>query len=674
MMDHRFPLLRSISTVLIGTGLVGAGVMTPGSARADDPPAQVGRIALIEGSVSMHSADEDHWDAATLNYPVTGGYAYWTEPAAHAALQIGGATLRMSGSTEVDVGALDYQNFQATVPQGEVAFHLYTLKNGESYQLATPQGTVRINQPGRYRLEAGSNGGPMQLTVFEGSAEFIGPNVDLTVKPNEEATIAGTDSLQASVGPIQAEDFDRWVAGQERPVAPPRYVSPELVGYQDLDDHGSWSQTPDYGAVWYPQVHADWAPYREGHWAFVAPWGWTWVDDAPWGFAPFHYGRWVRIEDRWAWAPGEIVERPVYAPALVTFIGGGGWSPTGIAIGVGVGVGAAFAVGWIPLGPHEVYHPYYPVSPGYVRNVNVSSVRNITNVTEQKNITVNNYINRAGATVVPAAAMTASRPVAAAALHVAPQALASAPVTAARAPVAPTLATHGATPAAVRAAGGTVTPEAAAAFQHEARPGPAIRTAAVAVPRPTAGAVAPVTATQARPTGPDRPVVSVAPSVGRPTIPPPNAQAAQARLPQAQGAQAASIGRPTQAVRPVPAVPAVPVGTNRAAIAQAAGRPTPGTPTASPATASAPAAHPVHAAAASPVSSPRSPTPPTAPTIAHPTVATPRVAAAPRPAPQHPAARPQPVAAHPAPQPAPHPAAKPAAKPEDKHEKEPHPG
>ncbi len=41
------------------------------------------------------------------------------------------------------------------------------------------------------------------------------------------------------------------------------------------------------GTVWYPQsVPTNWAPYRDGHWAYVAPWGWTWIDDAPWGFNP----------------------------------------------------------------------------------------------------------------------------------------------------------------------------------------------------------------------------------------------------------------------------------------------------------------------------------------------------------------------------------------------------
>ena len=71
---------------------------------------------------------------------------------------------------------------------------------------------------------------------------------------------------------------------------------------------------------------ADWAPYRDGSWTWIAPWGWTWVDNAPWGYAPFHYGRWVQVDQRWAWAPGRLERRPVWAPALVGWVGGAGWS------------------------------------------------------------------------------------------------------------------------------------------------------------------------------------------------------------------------------------------------------------------------------------------------------------------------------------------------------------
>lgn len=53
------------------------------------------------------------------------------------------------------------------------------------------------------------------------------------------------------------------------------------------------------------------------------------MDDEPWGFAPFHYGRWAWYRSVWLWVPGPIHVRPVYAPALVAWVGGIGWFPQG---------------------------------------------------------------------------------------------------------------------------------------------------------------------------------------------------------------------------------------------------------------------------------------------------------------------------------------------------------
>src|SRR5437879_1193904 len=179
------------------------------------------------------------------------------------------------------------------------------------------------------------------------------------------------------------------------------------------DDYGDWRETGPYGAVWVPRsMIVGWAPYRYGHWAWVDPWGWTWIDDAPWGFAPFHYGRWVYVDDGWAWVPGHVVARPVYAPALVVFVGGRNWS---VAIGLGGGGGGGGGgVAWFPLGPEEPYVPGYHVSNTYIRNVNVTNV-NVTNINVTNvNVTNINYRNRnapGAVTVVTQPTFLDSRPV-----------------------------------------------------------------------------------------------------------------------------------------------------------------------------------------------------------------------------------------------------------------------
>ena len=173
-----------------------------------------------------------------------------------------------------------------------------------------------------------------------------------------------------------------------------------------------------------------WAPYRFGHWVCVGPWGWTWVEDEPWGFAPFHYGRWAYVNSGWFWVPGPVVVRPVWAPALVAFVGGG----PGFHFSAGVGVG------WFPLAPGEVYLPGYRVSRAYVNNVNVTNttvsvtrVTNVYNTVIVNRTTVNNvtYVNQRvnnGVTVVSHDAFVNARPVAQNVMRVDQREIVAAPV------------------------------------------------------------------------------------------------------------------------------------------------------------------------------------------------------------------------------------------------------
>ena len=205
-----------------------------------------------------------------------------------------------------------------------------------------------------------------------------------------------------------------------------------MTGYEDLDEYGDWSYVAGYGPCWRPRaVVAGWAPYRFGHWVYVGPWGWTWVEDEPWGFAPFHYGRWAFVNNGWFWVPGPVVVRPVWAPALVAFVGGG----PSFHFSAGVGVG------WFPLAPGEVYLPGYHVSRTYVNNVNITNTTvNVTKVTNvyntvivNKSTTINNitYVNQHvnnGVTVVSHDTFVNARPVAQNVMRVDAKEIASAPV------------------------------------------------------------------------------------------------------------------------------------------------------------------------------------------------------------------------------------------------------
>ena len=195
-----------------------------------------------------------------------------------------------------------------------------------------------------------------QLVVREGEANVLTAGAVQQVLPGQTADVDGTDPRYANVrNGIGTDGFDSWVAEPRSPLRRGRtanYVSPQMVGAADLDQYGTWTQVPEYGAVWYPtDVGTDWAPYRNGYWTEVGAWGPTWVDYAPWGYAPFHYGRWAYIGGRWGWCPGAYVARPLWAPALVGWAGGSGWS---LSATVGAPV-----YGWVPLAWGEPYRPWW---------------------------------------------------------------------------------------------------------------------------------------------------------------------------------------------------------------------------------------------------------------------------------------------------------------------------
>jgi hypothetical protein len=379
------------------------------------PPARVGEIAAVTGSVNFNGAGSNgQWVAATANYPLTTGDSVFTQPDAQATLAVDSSQLTLSGNTELQVTSLDNNTLAATASQGETFLAINYLQPGQSFDITTPRGTVTISQNGNYDIAAGDTNDPTVVTVLAGAATVTDPGATLQVAAGQEAVLTGTDQTTAQLGDAQRDAFINAMLAEQAP-PPPAYAPPvvqQMTGVSELSNYGSWNQDPTYGAVWYPQVDSGWAPYHVGHWAYVAPWGYTWVDAAPWGFAPFHYGRWIDVNDRWGWAPAPAWSpgggygadyQPVYAPALVSFFG------VGVGVGLAAGALASGSIGWVPLGPNEPYYPPYHHSPQYLQRINYVNVRNINEVNIHNTTIINNYntyVNRRAAVYVPADALS----------------------------------------------------------------------------------------------------------------------------------------------------------------------------------------------------------------------------------------------------------------------------
>jgi uncharacterized protein DUF6600 len=418
---NRAKLAKAI--VELGVFLLAWLVVTPLFADQGDPPARAGRLSVLEGNVSFQPSGEDQWSQATLNYTVTTGDRLYTDQGSRAEIEIGPFAVRMSEGTDLTFANLNDQVMQLGIGQGTIRVGVYELPRGNTFEIDTPNGALTALGPGSYRVDVDPNSGTL-ASVNEGGLQITGGGADQALRAGQAAQLTGTDQVQVTLVQLPARDgFDQWCASRDRRIrsfASRRYVSPYIPGAEDLDGYGRWEDVSDYGPVWYPAgVPGGWVPYRFGHWVWIEPWGWTWVEDEPWGFCPFHYGRWVFIGTAWAWVPGPVVVAPVYAPALVAFVGGGGFS---VSIGIG----------WFPLGPREPFFPWYHHSDTYVREVNITNIRNVTNITNITNVTnINNihYVNQSVATTaVPTEVFRSGQPVAPRAVRVAPQQAARAQV------------------------------------------------------------------------------------------------------------------------------------------------------------------------------------------------------------------------------------------------------
>lgn len=439
---HRFAFMNLLLALFVASVALSAFA---------DPPGRAVRLKYISGPVSIQPGGVNDWVEAVVNRPLTTADRVWTDKQARAELHLGSAALRMNAETSLTLTNVSDDIVQIELDQGTLNLHIRHLFGGETYEIDTPNQAFTILKSGDYRFDVDPNADTTSVTVWHGEGEANGQGPGVKLRSGEQASFTGGTSLQHQAGKAPGFDgFDDWCRvrdDREDHAKSYQYVSADVVGADDLDEYGSWRTTGEYGAVWVPAVAPGWAPYHYGHWVWVEPWGWTWVDDAPWGFAPCHYGRWVHYGGFWAWAPGPVVVvRPVYAPALVAWVGGPHF-------GVGLSFGGGGGVGWFALGWGEPYVPSYAVSRTYFQQVNVSNthITNITNVTNNYYVTNNNttvvnnniqnihYANQnvAGAvTAVPTRTMTNSEPVAKAAVTV-PGSEVRAGAFATAAPVAP---------------------------------------------------------------------------------------------------------------------------------------------------------------------------------------------------------------------------------------------
>jgi hypothetical protein len=398
---------RRMATLLALVLLLGSAA----GARAAAPPSEgqaqaVGRtpprLSYTHGEVSFFRPGAQDWAPAQVNTPLAPGDELYTSSQGGLELQVGArAFVRAWGDTELGLANQEPDFLQFRVTSGHVSLDLRSLDPGRTVELDTPHGAFTIERPGYYRADVTPERSSF-VTRRAGQATMTpAGGQTVAVPPSEEVVLEGipTPTVQGYVAP-DLDTWDQWNYARTDHLleaVSARYVPSDVYGVDDLDQHGSWRVVQAYGPVWVPEaVPAQWVPYSTGRWAWDPYYGWTWVDSAPWGWAPYHYGRWVFVDGLWAWAPGPVVVRPAYAPALVAFFG---------APGVRVAVGPV--VSWVALGWGEPVVPWWGRAgfigrpswggwggPRVVNNVviNRTTVVNVNTINVYKNVNVQNAV------------------------------------------------------------------------------------------------------------------------------------------------------------------------------------------------------------------------------------------------------------------------------------------
>ena len=335
------------------------------------------RIQRVEGEVALNNSDpanaqSDQWITATVNQPFSVGDRIYTRDNSHASLAFTGRNFaRLDPNTSLDVLALSDDRTQLALRDGSAIFDVGYLDSGDLFEVATPYGAVDLQQPGLYNV--GIDNGQVLVSVLSGLAQVVGLSGSGQISKGEMLTLLGSTAADVVLSQLDgrnagylvddyyAYQYPNYYDGRYRDynsyLSDPYYFDPyrRNVSYQyansyipglyELDYYGDWRNVDGYGYAWSPRVDAGWSPYQTGYWYTDYPYGPTWVSTEPWGYAPYHYGRWAFVGDRWYWVPDTMNVTPTYSPALVAFV------PF-----------SQNEVGWVPLGPGDVYVPHYYTS------------------------------------------------------------------------------------------------------------------------------------------------------------------------------------------------------------------------------------------------------------------------------------------------------------------------
>jgi len=296
------------------------------AAGADDSgqPARAVRLSEVEGQVTISQGGQQLADHALANTPLFEGTQIVTGDDGRAEVQFeNGAIARIPPDSSLTLTVLRQGDTEVDLNGGEGYFELEGAN--QDHPMRVRFGPNVVTASGFTVIRVQLDQPPGILAVFSGNAHLEGANnTEMDLHGGESADL-GQYNLAESIEP---DSWDAWNSDRDQALTSAEANSTAAANampqsnnpaWGDLNQNGTWYNTPDQGYVWspYDASNPGWDPYGSGYWMDEPTYGYVWVSGYPWGYMPYQCGAWSYYSAfGWGWAPGAC--SPWWA-------GGGGW-------------------------------------------------------------------------------------------------------------------------------------------------------------------------------------------------------------------------------------------------------------------------------------------------------------------------------------------------------------
>ena len=346
-------MLPRLALIFAAAVLVSPGVTRAQTTAAPQPAVETQQfdapayVSVVDGAATIER--DGRIENAPLNMPLLGGDRLRTADGRVEVRFADGGRLALDARTSLDVLS------EELVRLGDGRIRLSVQRAQQvSYRVDSAVGSVRITQPGEYRIALiqAERETQLEFAVIRGGGEIVTDQGSTPVRSGERAYASQglLPSYAYAFNSATLDEFDRWAEMQRGTVyaatsESSQYLPSDMGGYAStFDQYGDWRYQQSYGYVWYPRVANEWRPYYYGRWTPYPAYGWTWITADPFGYPTHHYGRWGFSAGAWFWIPsrhwGPAYVSWAYTPSYVS------WCP------LGWNNAAVFSIGFYNVGPN----------------------------------------------------------------------------------------------------------------------------------------------------------------------------------------------------------------------------------------------------------------------------------------------------------------------------------